>query len=180
MAFLHDRHRMVHRDLKSLNVLVTDRWSALVADFGLSRTRTDSTTVTAGMRREQPRPTVGTLQWMAPELMSLQGHRDYFAADVYAFGIILWELAAREPPYVGVDEGTIRAGVKAGERPEIPADCPAEWAALIKACWAQKPADRPRFAALAGPLRALVDATPGAAQTPPPGSSERYVLGGRL
>jgi serine/threonine protein kinase len=140
------------------------------------------------MRREQPRPTVGTLQWMAPELMSLQGHQDYFAADVYAFGIILWELAAREPPYVGVDEGTIRAGVKAGERPEIPADCPAEWAALIKACWAQKPADRPRFATLVGPLRALVDATPepprsttpGAAQTPRPGYSERYVLGGRL
>ncbi|MCW5672914.1 MAG: FAD-dependent monooxygenase, partial [Hydrogenophaga sp.] len=99
----------------------------------------------------------GAVQWMAPELLSIQGHKDYFAADVYAFGMILWELAAREPPYEGANEFAICTCVQRGERLDIPPDCPPDWARLVMRCWAQNPADRPRFVDLIKPLLAVPD-----------------------
>jgi serine/threonine protein kinase len=87
MNYLHSFSTPVlHRDLKSLNVLIDDGYRAKLADFGWTRLRADKMT-----------GKIGTYQWMAPEVIANQAYTE--KADVFSFGIILWELASREPPY---------------------------------------------------------------------------------
>lgn len=97
----------------------------------------------------------GNPSWTAPEC--LQGQPFSPKADVYAFGIILWELVTREEPLPGMAEDEMTKFVTGGGRPTIPADCPSAYAQLIKVrvacrcsqftslqrCWANKPEDRP-------------------------------------
>lgn len=74
---------IVHRDIKSLNFLVTRNWSVKVCDYGLSRFDTDANTETMGKLR-------GTYHYIAPEIYT--GEKFTLAADVYAVAIVLWEV----------------------------------------------------------------------------------------
>ncbi|KAF1791406.1 Protein kinase-like domain [Phytophthora cactorum] len=88
LTYLHSLQPMVlHRDLKSRNILVTHEMVAKLTDFGVSRERSDAT-MTAG---------VGTSLWMAPEV--LLGHRYDEKADVFSFGVVLSELDSHVLPY---------------------------------------------------------------------------------
>lgn len=77
---------ILHRDLKSLNLLLDEAFRTKLADFGWTRTLANYMT-----------SKIGTYQWMAPEVIAGQVYTE--KADVFSFGIILWEIAAREPPY---------------------------------------------------------------------------------
>jgi serine/threonine-protein kinase TNNI3K len=91
LTYLHSLQPMVlHRDLKSRNILVTHEMVAKLTDFGVSRERCDAT-MTAG---------VGTSLWMAPEV--LLGHRYDEKADVFSFGVVLSELDSHVLPYAHV------------------------------------------------------------------------------
>jgi sterile alpha motif and leucine zipper containing kinase AZK len=131
---------ILHRDIKSLNFLLKksdNGFCAKVCDFGLAEIRQETTrqshTVVSA--------SIGTLQWTAPELLRLGRHTT--KSDVYALGIVLWELASGEIPFKGASESIINAFVKAGDRLEIPRDTPVEFAALITQAWAQDPLQRP-------------------------------------
>lgn len=71
-----------------------------VADFGLSRIKCDLHPLTGGL---------GTYQWMAPEVISHSRYTE--SADVYSFGIVLWECAARQVPYPGQPGFSAAVGV---------------------------------------------------------------------
>lgn len=87
MNYLHSFPTpIIHRDLKSLNILIDDFFKAKIGDFGWTR-----------LKSEKMTNKIGTFQWMAPEV--IEGHRYSEKADVFSFGIILWEIASREPPY---------------------------------------------------------------------------------
>jgi serine/threonine protein kinase len=118
MAFLHaGRPPVVHCDLKASNVLVGEAFQAKVADLSLSSHRRRPRA--AGGR---PARAVGTPLWMAPECLA--GGPNSLEADVYSFGITLYEVMARAEPYEGEEVGPVLRGVRSGERrPPVPDGC---------------------------------------------------------
>jgi len=133
LAYLHGHcPPIVHRDLKSPNLLLDDSLHVKVCDFGLARLRDRDRAMTAN---------VGTLQWMAPEVIS--GQRYSEAADIYSLGIIMWELFTGECPYDHLSHIELAAAVsQRQERPHIPAGCSPAQAQLMQRCWSANPSHR--------------------------------------
>lgn len=84
--------------------------------------------------------TYGTVSHMPPELLK-EGIM-LPATDVYSFGILLWEMLARAPPYPNKNHGEIILGVAQGMRPKFTDDFPPAYAKLIKSCWCQDHLER--------------------------------------
>ena len=94
---------------------------------------------------------------MAPEVLENEPYSE--KADVYSYGIVLWEILAREPPFATYKPLQIaQKVVKEGERPpesKIPKDCPPELIVIMKACWDQDPNKRPPFELIIQALNGL-------------------------
>ena len=134
MDYMHER-TVIHRDLKSLNILLDDNKRARICDFGLVRLK--SLAPMTGL--------VGTPQWMAPEILMCSTYYDG-KVDVYSYGVVLWELMTGEMPYNNVDiEKLPYLVVQEKLRPKIPDSTPTNLKNLISACWAPDPKDRPTF-----------------------------------
>jgi len=137
LVYLHAEN-IVHRDIKSMNVLLNEHSKACLADFGLARVKTETLSVTS--RSSQA---AGTVRWMAPELFK---RRAVYTrkSDMYSLGITLWELASRKIPFQdSASNDVVPMWVKDGEREDIPEDCPAKLASVIKVCWDGDPGLRP-------------------------------------
>lgn len=107
LAYLHGLvPPVVHRDLKSGNVLLTADWVAKVGDFGAAR-RAESPLVNVQTAR------MGTCQWTAPEVVHQRPHGS--PADAYSFGMLLYELAARRMPYADMDAHQVELAVLTGQ-----------------------------------------------------------------
>jgi len=148
MAYLHSR-RIIHRDLKSHNLLVDESWTVKVADFGYAKplSTDESTALTE----------VGTSGWVAPEV--LDGDNGYNkSVDVFSYGVCLWEMITRgsSNPLCGLPALRYYREVEANNMPSIPAWCPAPFARLIQSCWAFRPEARPDFPAIIAGLRAIM------------------------
>jgi serine/threonine protein kinase len=153
---VHAMHRLhansprpvLHRDLKSGNLLVTEAWECKVADFGMS---TGLATLSKSTLRQGGG---GTIAYEAPEVLDGEdeGADPYTTkADVYSFGIIVWEIVTGRVPWQGKTTKFIYTNVCAKfKRPKIPADCecPPFLKEVMEECWAPEPADRPSFDAL--------------------------------
>ncbi|CAF3935520.1 unnamed protein product, partial [Rotaria sp. Silwood1] len=137
--YLHKLSRpIIHRDIKSHNILMTNNSNGFlvkVADFGLAKIKQETS------RRSSYDSSVGTLQWKAPELLKMEEHTE--ASDVYALGIVLWELATECEPYEKIDDSKIRASVLRGDRLKIPPNVPTSFRELILKAWAHESATRP-------------------------------------
>ena len=138
---------VVHGDLKPSDLLIEDTHTGMVkvSDFGMSCIRNESAVVT---RCTAP-------CWTAPEV--LQGHACDERADVYAFGVIMWQAWARRDPYAGTSFTRIVSDVLEGSRPKIPNDCPPAFAQLLRACWDGAPERRPTMDHVVDSLAALLD-----------------------
>jgi serine/threonine protein kinase len=136
MAYLHGGSPPVlHRDLKSANLLLDESYTTKVCDFGLSRLKAQERSMTGNC---------GTVQWMAPEVLANMSYNE--KADVYSFGIVLWELLSRECPYEGMTAIQCALAVlNRDKRPDIPKWCPPSLHALIKSCVKKEPEQRPSF-----------------------------------
>jgi len=140
MAYLH-ASKIIHRDLKTRNLLFDKHWTVKVADFGLSREQKISHTM-------KTMTACGTGPWIAPEV--LRDHHYSFAADVYSFGICLWEMCTRKKPYQSVPAYQVVISVATkGMRPKIvPADFPLNLIPIIRQSWDENPRNRPSFGEL--------------------------------
>ena len=135
MASLHSQSVM-HRDLKSMNVLLDDRLLPRICDFGVARFTGDA----EGLVTHK----IGTPHWMAPELFTSQ-HYDN-KVDVYAFAMILWEMLAEQIPFAGMSGPQVMIDVcERHLRPIIPEGTPDELRKLIEICWQEDPQKRPTF-----------------------------------
>ena len=172
MAYLHSRD-LVHRDLKPENILLTQAQGTVrIADFGLTSQRgrlsTESTLQAAA----------GTMEYMAPETLLLWLNRSRSpcaakpAVDVYAFGVVLWELLADAT--VGVANSSLLRGLAQLDRTlapslpcsaewlahvwewpamdQVPSDCPQIFVTVVQRCWQFAEADRPTFRDVAAEL----------------------------
>jgi len=144
--FLHHHCNMIHRDLKSPNILVTatDSIEAKVTDFGASRVLN---------RRSAMTGNVGTVAWIAPEVFGQKKYNE--KCDVYSFGIILWELLSRKIPFSHMNSFAIPMGVIKGERPPLKKEYNPGLVKLIKECWADKPTKRPAFSQIIATLKKI-------------------------
>ncbi|XP_060174004.1 uncharacterized protein LOC132604492 [Lycium barbarum] len=117
---------IVHRDLKSSNLLVDKNWTVKVGDFGLSRLKHETYLVTKTGK--------GTPQWMAPEVF--RGEPSNEKSDIYSFGVILWELATEKIPWENLNSMQVIAAVGfMNQRLDIPKDVHPQWASIIESCW---------------------------------------------
>ncbi|XP_076955319.1 serine/threonine-protein kinase STY46-like [Bidens hawaiensis] len=134
MNYLHENN-IIHRDLKSANLLMDENGIVKVSDFGVARVQNKSGIMTAE---------TGTYRWMAPEVIE---HRPYsHKADVFSFGIVVWELLTKKLPYANLTPLQAAIGVvQKGLRPIIPKNTHPGIVGLLERCWQQDPSSRPEF-----------------------------------
>ncbi|KAJ4837979.1 hypothetical protein Tsubulata_037847 [Turnera subulata] len=145
MNYLHTSHpTIVHRDLKSPNLLVDKNWVVKVCDFGLSRMKHNTFL--------SSKSTAGTPEWMAPEVLRNEPANE--KCDVYSFGVILWELVTCQIPWKGLNPMQVVGAVGfQNRRLEIPEGTDPAIAQIIHDCWQLEPCLRPSFAQLISRLR---------------------------
>jgi serine/threonine protein kinase len=169
MNFLHAQNPpLIHRDLKSNNILRDREGRWMIADFGLTRpavgTRINNTSAFGKQAQQRVIPAQhtktkmtrgqGTVNYMAPEVLNEQ----YGAkADVYSFAIVMWELTTCRTPWKGKDH--IILAVNKGERPVVTdaelEHAPPRFVRLMKRCWDTEPTLRPSFDEALQELRSM-------------------------
>ncbi|GBF95597.1 hypothetical protein Rsub_08578 [Raphidocelis subcapitata] len=161
MLYLHShRPTILHRDLKSPNLLVAKDWRVQVGDFNLSRYMSRDSAFIKSSLENNPR-------WCAPEVIA-EG-RYSKAADVFSFGVVLWELLTWREPWAleGLNSWQIMSALREGQRPLVPPNeelpgalgAPAEvaeYVAVMEACWSSDPAARPGFDEVISRLKGIL------------------------
>jgi len=124
LFYLHSQG-VLHRDLKSGNVLLDETHRAKISDFGLSRIDSGSVMTI--------RETSKALQWLPPE-MHERGKAYTEASDVYSLGVILWELFTGKLPFEGVSDAEILSRVARGDREQMTNQVPAGIRKIVDQC----------------------------------------------
>eukprot|EP01094_Clydonella_sp_ATCC50884_P020471 TRINITY_DN4259_c0_g1_i2.p1 TRINITY_DN4259_c0_g1~~TRINITY_DN4259_c0_g1_i2.p1 ORF type:complete len:237 (-),score=40.70 TRINITY_DN4259_c0_g1_i2:40-750(-) len=139
VGYLHSLTPVViHRDLKSPNLLVMEDWTVKVSDFGTSKWIEKTATMTAN---------IGSPMWSAPEVLTQSQYSE--KADIFSFAIVLWELLTLGELYPGKMgfQLAIEVGTQ-GLRPDIPPNLRERMAStvdLMERCWEDDPHARPAF-----------------------------------
>ncbi|WOK94634.1 serine/threonine-protein kinase STY46-like isoform X4 [Canna indica] len=144
MEYLH-QNNIIHRDLKTANLLMDANNIVKVADFGVARFQSQEGIMTAE---------TGTYRWMAPEIIN---HRPYdHKADVFSFSIVLWELTTSRVPYDTMSPLQAALGVRQGLRPDLPENIHPRLLDLMQRCWDKDPSNRPSFQDITPELEELL------------------------
>ncbi len=136
---LHE-HEIIHRDIKSSNVLLDQEGMALLTDFGLAKGRADTVLT-------RPGQVMGTLDYLAPEL--IRGERASASSDVYALGCLLYECLAGGPPFAG--QSPLQVGIYHLEYPppdltDVRSDLPKSLSWAVLQALEKDPQKRPQTA----------------------------------
>jgi serine/threonine protein kinase len=135
LNYLHS-NKIVHRDVKSPNILIAENFILKISDFGTSKQ--------LGNKQGQIMSFNGTSAWMAPEVIRQEPCSEKI--DIWSFGIVLWEILTCEIPYHNIDPNAVMWGVGKGRLTlPIPSSVPNGLNLLMTMCWNQKPSNRPSF-----------------------------------
>ncbi|KAG9413441.1 hypothetical protein AC1031_012658 [Aphanomyces cochlioides] len=149
VEYLHSV-RIIHRDIKSHNLLVDDDWRVKVADFGISKVLdADSQAFTQ----------CGTSGWVAPEVLLDEDVGYTFKADNWSFAIVMWEVIAgvHENPFLGMAPVKFYNKALTGVRPLIDDEVDPNYASLIRECWQNEPTQRPNFSTIVARLESILE-----------------------
>eukprot|EP01118_Nematostelium_gracile_P008530 TRINITY_DN2829_c0_g1_i1.p1 TRINITY_DN2829_c0_g1~~TRINITY_DN2829_c0_g1_i1.p1 ORF type:complete len:328 (+),score=82.14 TRINITY_DN2829_c0_g1_i1:74-1057(+) len=127
LSYLHAK-KIIHGDVKSQNILMDVNNVPKVADFGYSKTKNSTLSMTQHI--------AGSPIYMAPEVLREEPYN--IKADVYSFAILMWEMMSNDLPFSDFSYHQLfrRVGMN-GERPIIPSTTPIDVVQLITACWDQ-------------------------------------------
>ncbi|KAG0267890.1 hypothetical protein DFQ27_007967 [Actinomortierella ambigua] len=137
LTYIH-HEGILHRDLKSDNVLLSIHMEVKLCDFGLAVVKTSCDGHTTEATR-------GTIRWLAPELAISERPRYSNKSDMYAFGMVMWEMAAMYTvPFRTIRSNYVVAqAVHGGRREQLPEKTPTIYQHWVDLCWKQDPSDRP-------------------------------------
>ena len=126
---------IIHRDIKSDNILCKENGEIKLADFGYAVMLT---------QQQQPRASkVGTVCWMAPELIEAKEDKKYSnKVDIWSLGIFAIELAQGEPPYITEHHTRVLYNIVQKDPPPIDAKWSAEFQDFVRKCLDKNPAKR--------------------------------------
>lgn len=145
LSYLHSQ-KIVHRDVKTENMLLDKSRTLKIADFGVARVEASNPSDMTGE--------TGTLGYMAPEV--LNGDPYNRKCDVYSFGICLWEIYCCDMPYPDLSFSEVTSAVvRQNLRPEIPRCCPSSLSNVMKKCWDANPDRRPEMDEVVSLLEAI-------------------------
>jgi serine/threonine protein kinase len=131
LCYLHTQKSIVHSDIEAANIMLSaDRKTAKIIYFGLSKIKQGAANI------------AGTINYLPPERVLKQAVADR-SADVYAMGVLLWEMISCSVMWQGMNVQDIFLALLNNNRPAIPADADADVAHLIQECWATDAAARP-------------------------------------
>ena len=133
---------IIHRDVKPSNILLRSDGEPVLTDFGLAAALLD---LVADRRLTPPDTIVGTADYLAPEIIA--GRDVDGRADIYALGVVLYEMLATHVPFAGREPFQILRAHLDEPVPELPASVPAAVRALVMQMLQKDPADRPATAA---------------------------------
>ncbi|MGH9859821.1 MAG: protein kinase domain-containing protein, partial [Candidatus Acidiferrales bacterium] len=175
LAHAHER-RVIHRDLKTANVVITQDDRIKVLDFGLAKRlageELSEATTQSHAPLTQAGTMVGTLAYMAPE--QLRGQPADARSDIWSLGVVLHEMAAGVRPFAGRTGFELCSAILNQAPARLPAKTPLELRAVIERCLAKEPSQRYQRA---GEVRAALEAIQSGAAIPWRGL--RYALGRR-
>src|SRR5690348_7752331 len=156
-------HEIIHRDLKPANFLLHSDGRLLLSDFGIARVVQDEMS-TSGAALTAVGTMLGTPYYMSPEM--LRGEKVDYRADLYALGIIVYQLLSGQPPFLGETPYTIIAGHMQEQPPslhQLNPTIPSEVDTVVQKALAKNPEDRYQTAsALVDALLAAAHSSPGA------------------
>ena len=164
MCYLHNcAPPVIHRDLKSPNLMVDRYFRVKVGDFNLSRIAMAGRGSTSSVGPESSQGGLHSPRWMAPEVLRQATYTK--ASDVYSFAVVLWEIRTLAVPWAQSGQWQVmHAVVEEGRRPEMDEPPSPSFAgidqydALIEEAWTQEPSERPAFEHIITRLQGLVDA----------------------
>ncbi|KAL9251005.1 Serine/threonine-protein kinase 52-like protein [Drosera capensis] len=156
LSYLHSE-KIVHRDVKTENMLLDRSRTLKIADFGVARVEASNPSDMTGE--------TGTLGYMAPEVFN--GSPYNRKCDVYSFAICLWEIYCCDMPYADLSFSEVtNAVVHQNLRPEVPRCCPGSLANVMRKCWDPNPDKRPEMDKVVTLLEAI-DTSKGGGMIPP-------------
>jgi len=162
IAHAHD-HGIIHRDLKPSNVIITHEGRVKILDFGLATRRWhDGAEYANTIQMTQPGVIAGTVAYMAPEV--LQGNPADIRSDIWAFGVMLYELTAGRSPFAGTTEFELSSQILRDPPQPLPANTSVGVSATIRRCLMKDPEQRYQRAS---DVRAALDASRAAVAAPP-------------
>lgn len=152
LAFLHSK-KIVHRDIKSLNILINGSFRAKISDYGLSHIKSD--TMTSSIKDAS-----GSLRWMAPELLGRRAVANSTASDIYSYGRTLLELISGNIPFENTKNDTevVTCILQAKDDP-LPENgkYSKKFSSLISLCLFRDPNKRPNINQVIEHLKSCTD-----------------------